>query len=592
VELESMVVSQRPLFAPRLSFKITLPYVALALILALATIYIVASTQATKVTNEFSRQIEDARVRVADSVVLAEKAQVTNVRTLARLSGLAQAVRIGDRAALMELVSPYAVSQNIERIVIVGADGTVLATLHDQGAEVLPVAANPALPRWAGVEAVLAQRSDDQGDKYVELVDDQGEPVLYTIAPIYDGNFLAGALLVGSSARALVERWRGATLADVTLYSADGMPLATSLGAEPPAPLDDAQRDSRPVYRDVTLGSRDYGEVIASLWLRGGPTEHYIGVAISTAGQESLFEQAEFRLLPIFGLGLLATFSLGIVLARRITRPIFALVDAAEGVASGNLDLDLPVTTGDEIGALTSSFNTMIGGLRERERMHDILGRFVSPTVARLVLSHPLDLSGETKLLTILFTDLRDFTVLSEREDPAVVISGLNDYFRIVVDAADRYGGVVNKFGGDSTLVLFGLTDEQSNPQASAEAAVRAALDIHAGLSQLNMQRVADSAPPLLAGIGINTGTVVAGLIGAERRMEYTAIGDAVNLSARIQTLNRKLDTDILISDATYQALGNLAGLHVVNRGLRQLKGKTQKVRVYSVVGWEREHAA
>jgi class 3 adenylate cyclase len=592
VELESMVVSQRPLFAPRLSFKITLPYVALALILALATIYIVASTQAAKVTNEFSRQIEDARVRVADSVVLAEKAQVTNVRTLARLSGLAQAVRAGDQAALVALVAPYAVSQNIERIVIVGADGTVLATLHDQGAEILAVAANPALARWEGVAAVLAQRSDEQGDKYVALVDDQGEPVLYTIAPIYAGNSLAGALLVGSSARALVERWRGATLADVTLYDADGVSLATSLGAEPPAPLDDAQRGSRPVYRDVALGSRDYGEVVAPLWLRGSPTEQYIGVAISTAGQENLFEQAEFRLLPIFGLGLLATFILGILLSRRITRPIFALVDAAEGVASGNLDHDLPVTTGDEIGALTSSFNTMIGGLRERERMHDILGRFVSPTVARLVLSHPLDLSGETKLLTILFTDLRDFTVLSEREEPAVVIRGLNDYFRIVVDAADRYGGVVNKFGGDSTLVLFGLTDEQANPQASAESAVRAALDIHAGLSQLNTLRVAEAAPPLLAGIGINTGTVVAGLIGAERRMEYTAIGDAVNLSARIQTLNRKLDTDILISDATYQALDNPAGLRVVNRGLRQLKGKSQKVRVHSVIGWERDDAA
>jgi adenylate cyclase len=224
--------------------------------------------------------------------------------------------------------------------------------------------------------------------------------------------------------------------------------------------------------------------------------------------------------------------------------------------------------------------------------MHDILGRFVSPTVARLVLSHPLDLSGETKLLTILFTDLRDFTVLSEREEPAVMIRGLNDYFRIVVDAADRYGGVVNKFGGDSTLVLFGLTDEQSNPQGSAEAAVRAALDIHAGLSQLNMSRVEEGAPPLLAGMGINTGTVVAGLIGAERRMEYTAIGDAVNLSARIQTLNRKLATDILISDATYQALGHPAGLRAVNRGLRQLKGKSQKVRVHAVIGWEREDAA
>jgi adenylate cyclase len=173
-----------------------------------------------------------------------------------------------------------------------------------------------------------------------------------------------------------------------------------------------------------------------------------------------------------------------------------------------------------------------------------------------------------------------------------VVIGGLNAYFRIVVEAADRYGGIVNKFGGDSTLVLFGLTDEESNPQASAESAVRAALEIRAGLEHLNALRAAEGTPLLAAGIGINTGTVVAGLIGAERRMEYTAIGDAVNLSSRIQTLNRKLGTDILISDATYQAFGQVGGLRVVNRGLRQLKGKSQRVRVYEVTGWESDDAA
>jgi adenylate cyclase len=224
--------------------------------------------------------------------------------------------------------------------------------------------------------------------------------------------------------------------------------------------------------------------------------------------------------------------------------------------------------------------------------MHDILGRFVSPTVARLVLSHPLDLSGETKLLTILFTDLRDFTVISEKEDPAAVIRGLNDYFQIVVDAADRFGGVVNKFGGDSTLVLFGLTDEQDNPQGSAEAAVRAAIAIRDGLDELNQRRAAEGLAPLLAGMGINTGNVVAGLIGSERRMEYTAIGDAVNLSSRIQTLNRKLNTEILISQATYVALEDSSWLRVADQGQRRLKGKSKPVRVYEVCRREVEYGA
>ncbi len=150
----------------------------------------------------------------------------------------------------------------------------------------------------------------------------------------------------------------------------------------------------------------------------------------------------------------------------------------------------------------------------------------------------------------------------------------------------------MNKFGGDSTLVLFGLTDEQDNPQGSAEAAVRAAVAIREGLDELNAHRAAEGLAPLSAGIGINTGKVIAGLIGTERRMEYTAIGDAVNLSARIQTLNRKLNTDILMSAASYQALGEADWLRVVDQGARRLKGKSKPVRVYEIGRCEVEHGA
>lgn len=577
-----MVVSQRRIFAPRLSFKITLPYVALAMVLALATIYIVARGQADKVTTEFSRQLADARVRVSDSVVQTEREQIDNVRTLARLSGLPQALRSGDTQALKDLLSPFAVSQRIERIVLVNAAGEPLVGIINQGQNVQPLPLDPKIASRPGVAAVLRGASDTKGDKYIDLANDPDATVLYTVAPVYDGDALAGALLIGSSAGALVERWRGATLADVTLYGTDGAPLATSLGSQLPRGLDESIRDGRPQYRTVALGSRDYGEVVSPLLLRGELQPQFIGVAISTAGQADLFEQSQLSLLPIFGLGLVATFLLGILLSQRITRPITALVRAAEGVASGDLNHVLPVTTTDEIGALTTSFNTMIDGLRERERMHDVFGRFVSPTIARLVLSQPLDLRGETKELTILFTDLRDFTAMSEQEDPAVVIRGLNDYFQIVVEAADRFGGIVNKFGGDSTLVLFGLADIQT-AQSSAEAAVRAGLAIRDGLRELNARRRDEHLPPLIAGIGINTGAVMAGLIGTQRRMEYTAIGDAVNLSARIQTLNRRLGTDILLSEATYLALGQAEWLRVADQGLRRFKGKSVRVRVYSI---------
>jgi class 3 adenylate cyclase len=482
-------------------------------------------------------------------------------------------------------VAPYAVSQNIERVILIDMRGHVLGGLRATSAGAVERAADPGAAGWPFVLAVLQQSTDGTGDKYAGLVAG-ADPALYTAAPLYHGEQPAGVLMIGTTARTLAERWRATSLADVTLYDKAGAVLATTFGADPPGAVAPEQVGSL-LARDLALGSRKYTELITPLVLRAGVTPQFVGVAVSTAGQAGLLRDAEGLLLAILAFGIVAAILLGTAISSRITRPITALVRAAEGVAAGDLGHQLPVTTAAEVGAPTTSFNPLIGGLRERERMHDILGRFVSPTVARLVLSRPLALSGENKILTILFTDLRDFTVMTEREDPAVVISGLNDYFRVVVEAADRYGGIVNKFGGDSTLVLFGLTDEQGDSRASAEAAVRAAIDIRAGMDKLNEQRALLHLPELVAGIGINTGAAIAGLIGAERRMEYTVIGDAVNLSARIQALNRELEGGIQISEATYAALGAPLDLMVIDYGVHTVKGKSQGVGVFAVICWE-----
>lgn len=580
--------SAPPRFSPRLLFKITLPYVALALVLALAVIYIVARMNAESVASAWSRQVSETQLRVADSVVRTEQSQLADARTLARLSGLAQAVRAGDRRAALGLAEPYAVSQNIERVVVLNTAGQTVGGLQldDHGARAFD--AGPQAATWPFVAAVLGGDSDKLGDKYVGLVTG-ADPALYTVVPLYDGTSLVGALLIGTSAPTLVGRWRAASLADVTLYDTDGRPIASSFGADAPPALA-PNRQSTP--RELTLGSRSYTEVATPLQLRSGNTPQFVGVALSSAGRSDLLDNAEILLLGILAAGLVTAILVGTTISRRITHPITALAQAAEGVANGSLDQQLPITTRDEVGALTHSFNTMVEGLRERERMHDIFGRFVSPTVAQLVLSRPIALSGESKLLTILFTDLRDFTAITEREDPSVVISSLNDYFQIVVEAADRHGGIVNKFGGDSTLVLFGLTDDQGDTQASAAAAVRTAIEIRIRLAALNQQRLAAQLPALIAGIGVNTGSAIAGLIGAERRMEYTVIGDAVNLSARIQALSRELGDGILISEATRMALGAAPELGIVDHGIRHVKGKQQGVRIYAVYCWENRHVA
>src|SRR3569832_2097493 len=161
-----MVISQRPIFVPRLSFKLTLPYVVLAMVLALATIYFVVFTQASKVTTEFSRQIADARERVGDNVVQAERAQIDHVRTLAHVAGLPEALRAGDSAKLLDLLKPFAVSQRIERIVLTDLAGSAVIGIASRGADVTTLVANPAIASWQSVANVLRGASDQQGDKY------------------------------------------------------------------------------------------------------------------------------------------------------------------------------------------------------------------------------------------------------------------------------------------------------------------------------------------------------------------------------------------------------------------------------------------
>lgn len=574
----------------RLLFKITLPYVALATMLALAALFVVARMQSATIAESFGRQISDAHLRVADSVARTEQEQLAHARTLTRLNGLAVAARAGNVQGLLNLLAPYATSQQIERIVVVSRQGRPLVALQlgvsgASRARVLPTIGEAPI-----VQAVLSGVGDARGDKFIAIMDDDGTPVLFTAAPIYDESEVVGVLLNGTSIPSLVQHWRTATLADVTLYAADGTPIGTSFGADLPASVTPGSLDEALVRR-LTFGSRQYGEVVTPLVLRSTATSQLLGVALPSEGQTSRLRQVEYLLLLVFAVGISGAILLGVALSRRITRPIRDLVAAAEGVASGDLNQQLAVKTKDEVGALTKSFNTMVAGLQERERIRDVFGRLVSPPIARHVLGHSLDLSGETKQLTILFSDLCNFTGLTEQEEPAVVIASLNAYLRVVVESAERYGGIVNKFGGDSTLVLFGLTDEDECLDRSARAALRTALAIRQGLQELNEERIGAGLPTLQAGIGINTGSVVAGLIGAERRMEYTVIGDAVNQSARIQALSRDFDSDIVLSETTYAALGELPGLTVVDRGPQQLKGKQQRVGVYTVIDWNDDDA-
>lgn len=277
---------------------------------------------------------------------------------------------------------------------------------------------------------------------------------------------------------------------------------------------------------------------------------------------------------------LLGALLVGGMLAAGIAAPLQALVVAMGGVLSGDFGQRLKVRREDEIGFLARSFNQMVAGLEERERIKETFGRFVSRDVAAAVLGGQLPLGGERREVTILFQDVRDFTTLAERTDPPVLVRVVNRLFTEMVAAVEAQGGVIRQFTGDGVMALFGAPVVHEDDPARA---VRAGLDMLARLPALNAQLTSDGLPAIRIGIGIHTGDVVAGRIGPDQRSEYGVVGDAPNLASRIEGLNKELQTTILVSAVTASHLG--PEFELGRHAVLPVKGKDKPVEVVEVLG-------
>ena len=288
------------------------------------------------------------------------------------------------------------------------------------------------------------------------------------------------------------------------------------------------------------------------------------------------------RRIVAIGLGaLLAALAIGGGFANAITAPIRLIVQGMRDVRQGNLRRRLSLQREDEIGYMASSFDEMVEGLEERERIKETFGRFVSKDVADVVLSGRIPLDGERRDVTILFQDIRGFTALSENTDPVDLLRILNQFLTEMVAAVEAEGGVVHKFTGDGVMVLFGAPVAHAD---DPERAVRAALGMVRRLDDLNRKWAEDGAgPQLRIGIGVHTGEVVAGQIGPDDRIEYSVIGDPVNLASRIEGLTKEVGVTVLISSVTAERLG--ADFLLGRRSVVSVRGKEAPVEVVEVLG-------
>lgn len=307
-------------------------------------------------------------------------------------------------------------------------------------------------------------------------------------------------------------------------------------------------------------------------------------VVVSTPEQSfaaPLNRQFNNVMYSVAGVGLIFTI-IALLFSRSFIKPIHALMQAAERVRQGNYDEgEVKITSGDEFGKLTRTFNQMVAGVRERERERDIFGRVVSPEVREKLLNGDLKLGGENRNVSVLFSDIRGFSTMSEKMTPSEIVEFLNEYLTEMTEAVQAWGGYVNNFIGDAIVVIFGAPASQADIEYNA---VQAALAMRRKLEVINLKRVQQGLEPVESGIGISTGKVVAGQVGSLERFLYTVIGDAVNVAARLETLTKDFpDHHILMNGETYKGVIDRQELDFVNLGQQMVKGRSQPVDVYAV---------
>ena len=276
---------------------------------------------------------------------------------------------------------------------------------------------------------------------------------------------------------------------------------------------------------------------------------------------------------------LLGSLLIGQQLSRSIQRPLHTLGDFAARIGSGDLTGRVSVGGRDVAGQLATSLNQMAGGLAERDHVKEVFGRYIATQVSDKILTSQPNLGGEARNVSILFSDIRNFTGMSEDMTPAQVVTFLNDYFSEMVDAVFEQGGMLDKFLGDGLMAVFGaFGDVADHPRR----AVLAALRMKALLAKINGERAMTAKPPIAIGIGIHTDEVIVGNIGSRKRLEFTVVGDGVNTSSRLQTLNKEFGTTILISETTFAAVkGEFECRQMPEASLR---GKTRELKFYEVV--------
>ncbi len=290
-----------------------------------------------------------------------------------------------------------------------------------------------------------------------------------------------------------------------------------------------------------------------------------------------------------FFLGILISISLlGVfIFSMTITNPIEKLASLIKVVAKGNFSVSARrvIRSKDEVGDLAKAFDNMTEGLKERDKVKTLFSKFHGSSITEDLLNKQVGVGGSNKEVTVFFSDIRGFTSFSESRTPEEVVGMLNEYFAIMVRIIQQNHGIVDKFIGDAIMAVWGAPKTSNRDSKNA---VRACLEMRKALAELNSKRMNKGQSPIMIGMGLHSGPAISGTIGSDDRMEYTVIGDTVNMTSRIESSTKAFGTDLLISEATAKAVESEFALE--RAGAAEVKGKSEPLNLYKVVGYKSEN--
>lgn len=593
-----------------LRWKITLPFIFLALILGLGAAYLV--NQLLNQTEEFQflRQLADSGKQSNDAIVRIEEDLLRVERLIANTEGVAQAVGLENAEELRARVLPLVINAGVDFAVVLDRDATSLLSIRHQlggtTSEFEVLKGETFYQDWDFVTAILSGEVDDLGDKQVGVgkitIGEENTAIFAIGGPLKNNqNEVIGAALVGYYLDNLVTQLSQDAGANIALYDlTTGELLGTTLEPDNPANLlvpgnlvSDAllSGSSQNVVRNVNVSGSLYTEVLTTFRARQNTVDlGVLGVSLlRTEGQDLLLENV-FTVARYGAIALILVVTIGLLISNMITRPLVEIAEASAQVAAGNLDTYVPTRSNDEIGVLAKSFNRLVQGLREsipyRDAIMPVLDPEMREEIKEIQPEKHISFDGISAEATILAADLTSFTDRAENISPESVLTTLNRYYEAIIPHISQHGGVVSKFDGEMLIAFFGVLPQQSPPQISALQGVHAGLELLRAVEKWNSDRAVQGRPALELWIGISTGNVVAGGIGNKSQLQYSVLGDTVQEATDVQEVCRELGAGaLLISEATYNLLSKAHRQFKFGRyGRARLRHSGRTISVYEVI--------